>query len=77
MFLDEVLPILRQRGLFRSEYAGSTLRDHYGLNRPASRFTLKTALNNGALSSEFFRRNHTQDHRAGHGEHADADGLMQ
>ena len=43
VFLDEVLPILRQRGLFRSEYAGSTLRDHYGLNRPASRFTLKTA----------------------------------
>lgn len=43
VFLDEVLPILRQRGLFRSEYAGSTLRDHYGLNRPASRFALKTA----------------------------------
>ena len=42
-FLDEVLPILRKRGLFRTEYAGSTLRDHYGLSRPASRFALKTA----------------------------------
>ena len=43
VFLDEVLPILRQRGLFRSEYAGSTLREHYGLTRPESRYTLKTA----------------------------------
>jgi FMN-dependent oxidoreductase (nitrilotriacetate monooxygenase family) len=43
VFLDEVLPILRKRGLFRSEYSGSTLREHYGLNRPASRFSLKSA----------------------------------
>jgi hypothetical protein len=43
VFLDEVLPILRQRGLFRSEYAGSTLREHYGLTRPDSRYALKTA----------------------------------
>ena len=43
VFLDEVLPILRKRGLFREEYAGSTLREHYGLDRPASRFALKTA----------------------------------
>jgi len=31
-----VVPILRKRGLFREEYAGETLRDHYGLTRPAS-----------------------------------------
>ncbi|MGH8389474.1 MAG: LLM class flavin-dependent oxidoreductase [Pseudomonas sp.] len=43
VFLDEVLPILRKRGLFRSEYAGSTLREHYGLSRPVSRFALKSA----------------------------------
>jgi len=43
VFLDEVLPILRKRGLFRSEYAGSTLREHYGLTRPDSRYALKTA----------------------------------
>jgi FMN-dependent oxidoreductase (nitrilotriacetate monooxygenase family) len=35
-FVDHVVPILVQRGLFRSEYAGSTLRDHYGLPRPTT-----------------------------------------
>ncbi|OZI37142.1 LLM class flavin-dependent oxidoreductase [Bordetella genomosp. 10] len=30
-FVDGVIPILRQRGLFRYEYEGSTLREHYGL----------------------------------------------
>lgn len=38
-FADGVIPILQERGLFRSEYAGSTLRDHYGLPRPESLFT--------------------------------------
>jgi FMN-dependent oxidoreductase (nitrilotriacetate monooxygenase family) len=33
-FVDHVVPILQQRGLFRTEYAGSTLRDHYGLPVP-------------------------------------------
>ena len=33
-FIDEVVPILRARGLFRTEYAGTTLREHYGLDRP-------------------------------------------
>ena len=37
-FVDEVVPILRQRGLFRRAYAGRTLRDHYGLTRPESRY---------------------------------------
>ncbi|MGW6448319.1 LLM class flavin-dependent oxidoreductase [Lentzea sp. NPDC055074] len=37
-FADEVLPILRRRGLFRSEYTGTTLREHYGLQRPVSQF---------------------------------------
>jgi FMN-dependent oxidoreductase (nitrilotriacetate monooxygenase family) len=35
-FVDGVVPILRRRGLFRSEYKGRTLRDHFGLQRPAS-----------------------------------------
>jgi len=35
-FVEHVLPILRKRGLFRSEYAADTLRGHYGLPRPAS-----------------------------------------
>ena len=33
-FVDEVVPLLRRRGLFRSEYAADTLRGHYGLVRP-------------------------------------------
>ncbi|TWP52082.1 LLM class flavin-dependent oxidoreductase [Lentzea tibetensis] len=40
VFAAEVLPILRQRGLFRTEYTGSTLREHYGLPRPANQFSL-------------------------------------
>ncbi len=36
-FVEEVVPILQRRGLFRHEYAGATLREHYGLHRPASR----------------------------------------
>ncbi|MFD4671213.1 LLM class flavin-dependent oxidoreductase [Lentzea sp. NPDC058450] len=38
-FADDVLPILRRRGLFRTDYTGTTLREHYGLRRPASQFT--------------------------------------
>jgi FMN-dependent oxidoreductase (nitrilotriacetate monooxygenase family) len=37
-FVDAVVPILQRRGLFRRDYAGTTLRDHLGLARPASRF---------------------------------------
>ncbi|NVH71053.1 LLM class flavin-dependent oxidoreductase [Paraburkholderia sp. JPY432] len=33
-FVDGVVPILQQRGIFRSEYEGTTLREHFGLNRP-------------------------------------------
>jgi FMN-dependent oxidoreductase (nitrilotriacetate monooxygenase family) len=33
-FVDHVVPILRQRGLFRTDYEGETLRDHYGLPVP-------------------------------------------
>jgi alkanesulfonate monooxygenase SsuD/methylene tetrahydromethanopterin reductase-like flavin-dependent oxidoreductase (luciferase family) len=38
VFVSEVVPLLRKRGLFRGEYAGETLREHYGLARPAVRF---------------------------------------
>lgn len=37
-FVEQVLPELRARGLFRDDYEGSTLRDHYGLPRPENRF---------------------------------------
>ncbi|GGU47802.1 LLM class flavin-dependent oxidoreductase [Streptomyces lavendofoliae] len=36
-FVDQVVPVLQARGLFRTEYAGHTLREHYGLARPAAR----------------------------------------
>jgi FMN-dependent oxidoreductase (nitrilotriacetate monooxygenase family) len=38
VFVDEVVPLLQRRGLFRTAYEGATLRDHYGLNAPESRF---------------------------------------
>ena len=37
-FVAEVVPILRKRGLFRQDYSGATLRDHFGLPRPDSLF---------------------------------------
>ena len=42
-FAETVVPILRDRGLFRSEYAGATLREHYGLPRPANQFDAEVA----------------------------------
>lgn len=35
-FVEQVVPILQERGLFRTEYEGTTLRDHFGLPRPVS-----------------------------------------
>jgi FMN-dependent oxidoreductase (nitrilotriacetate monooxygenase family) len=34
VFVAEVVPLLQRRGLFRTEYAGETLRSLYGLQRP-------------------------------------------
>jgi FMN-dependent oxidoreductase (nitrilotriacetate monooxygenase family) len=36
-FVDQVVPILQARGLFRRDYSGTMLRDHLGLARPANR----------------------------------------
>jgi len=33
-FVDRVVPELQRRGLYRTEYAGTTLRSHLGLERP-------------------------------------------
>jgi alkanesulfonate monooxygenase SsuD/methylene tetrahydromethanopterin reductase-like flavin-dependent oxidoreductase (luciferase family) len=38
VFSAEVIPILQRRGLFRTEYTGTMLRDHYGLPWPPSVF---------------------------------------
>ena len=47
-FTSTVVPILQDRGLFRTEYAGTTLRDHYGLPRPDSVYAGGTATTRGA-----------------------------
>lgn len=41
-FIELVVPELRRRGLFRSEYEGRTLREHLGLTRPAHPAALAT-----------------------------------
>ena len=38
VFIAEVIPLLQRRGLFRTAYAGETLRAHYGLVAPDSQF---------------------------------------
>jgi FMN-dependent oxidoreductase (nitrilotriacetate monooxygenase family) len=38
LFAEQVVPVLRKRGLFRHEYRGATLRDHLGLAVPANRY---------------------------------------
>jgi FMN-dependent oxidoreductase (nitrilotriacetate monooxygenase family) len=38
LFISEVVPLLRKRGLFRDAYDGETLRSHFGLSRPAVNF---------------------------------------
>jgi alkanesulfonate monooxygenase SsuD/methylene tetrahydromethanopterin reductase-like flavin-dependent oxidoreductase (luciferase family) len=38
VFSAEVIPLLQRRGLFRTAYDGSTLREHYGLPWPESAF---------------------------------------
>jgi hypothetical protein len=30
-FVDQVVPLLQERGVFRADYTGTTLRDHLGL----------------------------------------------
>lgn len=40
-FTSKIIPILQQRGLFRTEYEGSTLRENLGLQQVESRYTRK------------------------------------
>jgi FMN-dependent oxidoreductase (nitrilotriacetate monooxygenase family) len=35
-FVDRVVPLLRDRGVFRTSYSGTTLRDHLGLSMPSA-----------------------------------------
>jgi hypothetical protein len=42
-FIELVLPELRRRGLFRTEYEGHTLRANLGLTRPVNRYSAEKA----------------------------------
>lgn len=42
-FVDKVVPELQRRGLFRTEYEGTTLRENLGLPRPDNRFFAEKA----------------------------------
>jgi FMN-dependent oxidoreductase (nitrilotriacetate monooxygenase family) len=39
VFVDHVVPLLQKRGLFRTDYDSKTLRGHFGLEKPPSRFS--------------------------------------
>jgi hypothetical protein len=39
LFTDRVVPLLRERGLFRSDYEHDTLRGHFGLPFPVNRYS--------------------------------------
>jgi FMN-dependent oxidoreductase (nitrilotriacetate monooxygenase family) len=43
-FVDQVVPILQKRGLFRTDYEGATLRDNLGLPRPPNSFVVDPSL---------------------------------
>ena len=45
-FVDQVVPILQRRGLFRRAYEGATLRENLGLERPINRFVARAAERN-------------------------------
>lgn len=39
VFVDRVVPILQERGLFKTDYTGQTLRENLGLTQPKNRYT--------------------------------------
>jgi hypothetical protein len=45
-FVDQVVPLLQERGVFRADYTGATLRDNLGLDplrRPGETATARAA----------------------------------
>lgn len=36
LFVDHVIPLLQKRGLYREEYSGTTMREHFDLDRPVA-----------------------------------------
>jgi len=39
VFVDQVVPLLQAKGIFRREYPGTTLRETLGLEKPVNRYT--------------------------------------
>ncbi len=50
-FVELVVPELQRRGLFRTEYEGTTLRENLGLRRPSNRFSASVQRELDALTS--------------------------
>jgi FMN-dependent oxidoreductase (nitrilotriacetate monooxygenase family) len=49
-FVDHVLPILKERGLFRTEYEADTLRGNLGLPKPENQFAKKSLKSQPAVN---------------------------
>ncbi|HVY18230.1 MAG TPA: LLM class flavin-dependent oxidoreductase [Rhodopila sp.] len=43
-FIDHVVPELQERGLFRTDYEGTTLRDNLGLPKPVNRWAARESV---------------------------------
>jgi FMN-dependent oxidoreductase (nitrilotriacetate monooxygenase family) len=43
LLIEEVVPLLQRRGIFREDYEGATFRDSLGLDTPVNRFTAAKA----------------------------------
>jgi len=50
-FIADVLPLLRERGLFRTDYSHDTLRGHLGLEFPVNRHTAARQQDSGAAAA--------------------------
>ncbi|WP_084579459.1 LLM class flavin-dependent oxidoreductase [Sphingomonas azotifigens] len=48
LFVDEVVPILQRRGIYKRDYPGRTFRDTLGLDVPVNRYTAARALRSAA-----------------------------
>ncbi|ESQ79366.1 hypothetical protein [Asticcacaulis sp. YBE204] len=44
LFVDEVVPILQKRGIYKTEYPGTTFRETLGLDVPGNCNTLRRAI---------------------------------
>ncbi|MBB3953987.1 LLM class flavin-dependent oxidoreductase [Novosphingobium sediminicola] len=43
VFVDQVVPILQERGIYKTDYTGATFREGLGLDKPVNRYTAARA----------------------------------